>query len=325
MGDILVFAEQADGKVKKSAFELLTKANELASATGGNVIAVIVGNNLNGASEDVAKYGAKKVILAENANLEKYNTIGYTKALATVIEEFKPSVVLASASPIGKDILPRLSAKIKAGLASDVVDLRIEGGKLIAKKPVYSGKALADVTFNSDIQMATVRANSFSVGAPQEGAQAETIKKDIDIGEPINPLVELVHGEGESKADLTEAEIIVSGGRAMGNSDNFKILHELADVIGATVGASRAAVDSGYATHDMQVGQTGKVVNPKLYIANGISGAIQHLAGMRTSKVIVAVNKDPEAPIFSKADYGIVGDLFTIVPLLTEEFKKALQ
>lgn len=325
MGDILVFAEQEAGHAKKTTYELLTKAGELAGAAGGSVIAVCVGHGLDGVSNDLAKYGAKKVILVENPALEKYNTIGYVQALAQVVDEIKPSVVLASATPIGKDLFPRLSAKIKAGLASDVVDLKVEGGKLVAKKPIYSGKALTHVSFNSAVQMATVRPNSFSVGAAQEGAQAETIKKSADVGTLINPIIEIVKGDNTGKADLTEAEIIVSGGRAMGNAENFSILNAMADVIGATVGASRAAVDSGYARHDMQVGQTGKVVNPKLYIACGISGAIQHLAGMRTSKVIVAINKDPEAPIFQKADYGIVGDLFKVVPLLTEEFKKAMQ
>jgi electron transfer flavoprotein alpha subunit len=324
MGDILVFAEQDGGKAKKTAFELLSKANELAASAGGSVIAVVVGTGIDSVAADLAAHGAKKVIIAENANLAKYNTIGFTKALAAIIEEIKPSIVLASASEVGKDLMPRLAAKIKAGLASDATDLRIEGGKLVAKKPVYSGKAFVDVTFNSPIQMATTRANSFPIADAKAGAQAETIKKSVDIGELVNAIVSFEKGDSSGKADLTEAEIIVSGGRAMGNADNFKILNELADVIGATVGASRAAVDSGFAPHSMQVGQTGKVVNPKLYIAAGISGAIQHLAGMRTSKVIVAINKDPEAPIFTKADYGIVGDLFTIVPLLTAEFKKAL-
>jgi electron transfer flavoprotein alpha subunit len=324
MGDILVFAEHQNGKVKKSAFELLTKANELASGAGGSVIAVVVGNQLDGLDKDLAAYGAKKVVQATNAGLDKYNTVGFTAALAKVVEDLKPSIVLGSASTLGKDLFPRLSARLKAGLASDTTDLSIDGGKLVAKKPVYSGKASVDVTFNSEIQIATVRANSFPVGAPQDGASAEVINSAVDVGDLVNPIVELQQGDAGGQADLTEAEVIVSGGRAMGTAENFGILQELAGVLGATVGASRAAVDSGYAGHDMQVGQTGKVVNPKLYIANGISGAIQHLAGMRTSKIIVAVNKDPEAPIFSKADYGIVGDLFTIVPLLTEEFKKAL-
>lgn len=324
MSDILVFAEQEGGKVKKSAFELLTKASELATTLGGNVVAVVIGNGIDGCASDLAKYGAKKVVLAENAALDKYNTIAYTRALSQVIEEVKPSIVLGTASVLGRDFFPRVSAKLKAGLATDIVEANIDGGKLVVKKPVYSGKASAKVTFNTAVQMALVRANSFTIGSPNEGATVEVIKKSVDVGSIVNPLVELVQGGAGGKADLTEAEIIVSGGRAMANAENFKILRDLADVIHATVGASRAAVDSGYASHDMQVGQTGKVVNPKLYIACGISGAIQHLAGMRTSKIIVAINKDPEAPIFAKADYGIVGDLFTIVPLLTEEFKKAM-
>lgn len=324
MTDILVFAEHQNGKVKKSAFELLTKATQLTQSSGGSVVAAVIGKNLDALTSDLAVFGAQKIILVENAQLEKYNSIAFTQALFQVVQDIKPSVILASASVTCRDFFPRLSAKLKAGLATDCTDLNINDGKLVAKKPVYSGKALVDVVFNSPIQMALIRANSFTMGAAKTGATANVIKKSVDAGNLACPMLELVQGDGNGKVDLTEAEIIVSGGRAMGNSDNFKILRELANVLGATVGASRAAVDSGYATHDMQVGQTGKVVNPKLYIANGISGAIQHLAGMRTSKIIVAVNKDPEAPIFSKADYGIVGDLFTIVPLLTQEFKKAL-
>lgn len=324
MGDILVFAENENGKVKKSAFELLSKACELSKNTGGTVLAVVLGKGLDGLEKDLAAYGAKKVILADSESLEKYNSIAYTKVLATVVEEMKPTIVLGSSSVLGKDFFPRLAAKLKAGLSADTTGLRIDSGKLVATRPVYAGKASLDVIFHSNIQMAIVRPNSFPIATPQVGASAEVIKKTVDVGALVCPLVELIKGSGSGKADLTEAEIIVSGGRAMGTADNFKILNDLANVLGATVGASRAAVDSGYATHDMQVGQTGKVVNPKLYIANGISGAIQHLAGMRTSKVIVAINKDPEAPIFSKADYGIVGDLFKVVPLLTEKLKKAM-
>lgn len=322
MGDILVFAEHADGKVKKSAFELLSKANQLAAQAGGSVMAVVIGKGLDGLTGELAAYGAKKVVLAESDQLSQYNTVGYAKALQQIIEEFKPSIVLGSASAIGKDFFPRLAVRLKAGLASDVTDLSVEGGKLVAKKPVYSGKAFVNVTFNSSVQMATSRPNSFAISTAQAGAQAEAIKKTVDIGAPVNPIKEILQDQGGVKVDLTEAEVIVSGGRAMGSADNFKVLQPLAEILGATVGASRAAVDSGYATHEMQVGQTGKVVNPKLYVACGISGAIQHLAGMRTSKIIVAINKDPEAPIFSKADYGVVGDLFTLIPFITEEVKK---
>ncbi|HLD45301.1 MAG TPA: electron transfer flavoprotein subunit alpha/FixB family protein [bacterium] len=324
MSDILIFVEHENGKVKKSTHELLSKATELAQSTGGTVSAVALGTALDGLTSDLASYGAKKVALVEDAKLAAYNTIAYTTALATVIENLKPGIVLGTASSMGKDLFPRLSARIKAGFAQDCVGLRIDGGKLVAKKPIFAGKALVEITYISAVQMATIRANSFAVNAPQAGATAEVFKLTAPAGDLINPLIEVIKGTGGDKVDLTEAETIVSGGRGLASKENFRILEDLANVLGATVGASRAAVDSGYASHDMQVGQTGKVVNPKLYIATGISGAIQHLAGMRTSKVIVAINKDPEAPIFAKADYGVVGDLFKVVPLLTESLKKLL-
>jgi electron transfer flavoprotein alpha subunit len=241
-----------------------------------------------------------------------------------LVKETQPEILLGAATPLGKSCLPSLAAALATGLASDCTDLKIDGGKLVATHPVYSGKALVDIRIpNSKPQMAMIRPNSFGTTTPQAGATAAVEKKAANPGEVKAQTLDVVQGAA-GKVDLTEAEVIVSGGRAMKNAENFKILDQLAAVIGATVGASRAAVDSGYAPHDMQVGQTGKVVNPKLYMAFGISGAIQHLAGMRTSKVIVAVNKDPEAPIFQKADYGIVGDLFEVVPMLTEEFKKVM-
>lgn len=320
MSQILVLAEHQNGKVKKMSLELISKASELA---GGGVVALLIGNGVASLANELASYGATKVLVADSADLERYNTLAYAKALETAITTVNPTIVLGSASPVGKDIFPRVSARLKAGLASDSVELRLDGGKLVARRPVYSGKAFTEVQFNTAIQMATARPNSFAVKTPEAGKTAEVVTLSLTLGDIKAPMVDLAQGEA-GKVDLTEAEIIVSGGRAMGNADNFKVLRELADVVGATVGASRAAVDSGYAPHDMQVGQTGKVVNPKLYIACGISGAIQHLAGMRTSKIIVAINKDPEAPIFSKADYGIVGDLFTLIPLITQEFKKIL-
>jgi len=323
MSDILVLAEYANGKIKKTSWELLSKAGELASQTGGKVAALVIGSNVEGFVAELASYGAQKVVVASHASFEKYNTLGFTKVFVEAINQLKPTVVLGTASPLGKDLFPRVATRLKAGLASDATDVRLEGGKLKARHPVYSGKALVDVEFNTSLQMATTRPNSFPVKPANVGAEAEVIKLNVDPGTLRAPMKEISQGEA-GKVDLTEAEIIVSGGRAMANADNFKVLREMAEVIHASVGASRAAVDSGYAPHDMQVGQTGKVVNPKLYIACGISGAIQHLAGMRTSKIIVAINKDPEAPIFSKADYGIVGDLFTIVPLLTQEFKKIM-
>lgn len=323
MSDILVVAEYVGDKVKKTSFELISKAKELASKTGGKVFGLLIGSGVSGLSKELASYGATKIVVVDNPACAKYDTTTYAEAVATVIKQLNPTVVLGTASPLGKDLFPRVAAKLDAGLASDCTSLDVEGGKLKAKKPFFSGKVLGEISFQSSLQLATTRPNSFSVDKPQDGAQAEVIQVSISPKPSKSVLKEVTQG-ASGKTDLSEAEIIVSGGRAMGNADNFKILFELADVIGATVGASRAAVDSGFAGHDMQVGQTGKVVNPKLYFAFGISGAIQHLAGMRTSKVIVAVNKDPEAPIFSKADYGVVGDLFTIAPMLTSEFKKLL-
>jgi electron transfer flavoprotein alpha subunit len=325
MGNVLIFAEHQDGKIRKTGLELACKAAELAAASQGQAEAVLIGTGTEKLAGELAPCGIKKVYLLQSAKLDKYNTLGFVKVLADLAQETKPDIFLAAATPAGKDFFPRLAARLHTGLVSDVVDLKIDSdGKLLATHPIYSGKALADAKIpGSTPQMALIRPNSFGVTAPQAGATAETVKKDVDPGELKAAMKELVKGVSD-KVDLTEAEVIVSGGRAMKDASNFKILEELANVIGASVGASRAAVDSGYAPHDMQVGQTGKVVNPKLYMAFGISGAIQHLAGMRTSKVIVAVNKDPEAPIFQKADYGVVGDLFEIVPLLTAEFKRVL-
>lgn len=213
--------------------------------------------------------------------------------------------------------------KLKAGLATDCIDLKIENKKLKARRPLFAGKCLADVSFLSDVQLATARPNSFPIKEIAPGKKAAVKVVQGNVGE-IRVRVKEVKEAEKGMKDLTEADIIISGGRALGSGENFKYIRELADVLGATVGASRAAVDAGYISHDHQVGQTGKTVNPKLYIACGISGAIQHLAGMRTSKVIVAINKDPEAPIFSKADYGVVGDLFTLLPILTQKLKEFL-
>lgn len=323
MAGILILAEAQGSRIKKTSFELASKASELAAQIKGDVTALLIGYQVGDCPVQLAPYGVKRVLVADRSELQKYNTLEYLSILKEAVKITAPQVVLASASPMGKDLMPRLSAALAAGLASDVVDLRVDGGRLVATKPLYSGKVLANVVIHSPVQLVTVRPNSFVIREVGQPAACEVTSMEPSLNEIHCPLVDVIKGES-LKADLTEAEIIISGGRAMGKAENFALLKECADVIGATVGASRAAVDSGYAPHDMQVGQTGKVVNPKLYIACGISGAIQHLAGMRTSKVIVAINKDPEAPIFSKSDYGIVGDLFTVIPLLTQEFRKIL-
>jgi electron transfer flavoprotein alpha subunit len=323
---IWVIAEQRDGKLKKVTLEMLSKAKEMAQEAGEEVAALLLGSQVEGLAADLGAYGADKVLVFDAEVLKDYSTDAYTKVVADAAKEGEPSIMLGAATATGKDFLPKVAARLDTGLASDCVDVKLQDGKLLATRPIYAGKCVVEAVVPDTFpQMASVRPNVLAVGDTDASKQAEIVKKDVNVTDADLKAVlkEIVKGASE-KVDLTEASIIVSGGRAMKEADNFKILWDLAEVLGqgTTVGASRAAVDSGYATHDMQVGQTGKVVNPNLYIACGISGAIQHLAGMRTSKVIVAINKDPEAPIFQKADYGIVGDLFKVVPLLTEEVKK---
>ena len=319
---IWVIAEQKDGKLKKVSLEMLSKAREM----GQEVTALLLGSGVEGLAANLGQYGADKVLVFDAEVLKNYSTDAYTKVVCDAVKEGDPAVLLGPATASGKDFLPKVAARLNTGLASDCVDLKTENGKLIAVRPIYAGKCIVEaVVPDASPQMASVRPNVLAVGDPDASKSATVVKKDVSVSDADLRAVlkEVIKGASE-KVDLTEATTIVSGGRAMKEAANFKILWDLAEALGAgtTVGASRAAVDSGYATHDMQVGQTGKVVNPNLYIACGISGAIQHLAGMRTSKVIVAINKDPEAPVFQKADYGIVGDLFKIVPLLTEEIRK---
>ncbi len=319
---IWVIAEQKDGKLKKVSLELLSKAKEM----GQEVTALLLGSGVEGLAAAMGQYGADKVLLFDADVLKDYSTDAYTKVICDAVKEGDPSVLLGPATASGKDFLPKVAARLKTGLASDCIDLKLVDGKLVATRPIYAGKCMVEtVTTDASPQMASIRPNVLAVGAADASKSAEVVKKAVNVSDADMKAVlkEILKGASE-RVDLTEATIIVSGGRAMKEANNFKLLWDLAEALGSgtTVGASRAAVDSGYATHDMQVGQTGKVVNPNLYIACGISGAIQHLAGMRTSKVIVAINKDPEAPIFQKADYGLVGDLFKILPLLTEEVKK---
>jgi electron transfer flavoprotein alpha subunit len=322
---VMIFAEQREGKFRKIAFELLNIGKQLKDQVGGPLSAVVVGKGVEGLARDLGKFGAEKVYLVDGDLFANYSSEGYAAAVAAAAKKADPAILLTGASTMGKDLSPRVCAKLATGLSSDCTKLEVQAGKLIATRPVYSGKCYVKTQVpNTTPQMAAVRPNAYAAAAAG-GGSAEVVKVDPGIGpDSLRAKVKEVVKSAAGKVDLTEANVIVSGGRGIKAAENFKILNELADVIGATVGASRAAVDSGYATQDMQVGQTGKVVNPNLYIACGISGAIQHLAGMRTSKVIVAVNKDSDAPIFQKADYGIVDDLFKVVPIMTEEFKKLL-
>jgi len=323
---IWVFAEVKDGNVRKIGFELLSQGKKMAEKLGEELVAVILGSGVEGMTGRLAEY-ADKVYLADNPALAQYTTDAYATVLTNLMKEHQPSIFLCGATVMGKDLSPRVATRLQTGLATDCTALGIgDNGLLVAKRPVYAGKAYIEVVCPvSRPQMASVRPNVLEM-LPADGTKkGEVIKVDakIEAASLRTAVLEVVKAAG-AKVDLTEANIIVSGGRGMKGPENFKVLEELAGVLNATVGASRAAVDSGWREHGDQVGQTGKVVTPNLYIACGISGAIQHLAGMGSSKIIVAINKDPDAPIFQKADYGIVEDLFKVVPILTEEFKKLL-
>lgn len=318
MANVLVFTELHNDKVKPVTFEILGKL------AGNNSDVAVIGDISADQVAELAKYGANKVHKLKGDNLDKYSPEGYTNALKEFISTQSYDYVFAGATSTGKDLIPRLAGAFDAGMASDVVNFVFEGDKFHGIRPLFAGKCLAKVEIEGPKpHFVSIRPNALGMPESPTSGAGEAADASVSAGEIRAAIKEIIKGASE-KVDLTEANIIVSGGRAMKNAENFKILDELAGVIGATVGASRAAVDSGYAPHDMQVGQTGKTVSPTLYIACGISGAIQHLAGMRTSKVIVAVNTDPDAPIFTKADYGIVGDLFQIVPILTQEFKALL-
>ncbi len=323
-GSVVIFLETAGQQLKKSAFELATVGRELADQLDSEVVAVVFGDGLEESLSQLGEYGVDKVHYVAGAELVDYNVHYYAPIMTEWLQQQKPQVVLAIASLLGKDLLPRIAARLGVGMASDCTQIRYSDGKLHLQRPVYAGKAFVDMTFvGKSPHIATLRPNVFA--AKKQGAVEVSIdKQSFQVPAQVGGKLMEVQQAKSERADLTEADIIVSGGRSLKNSENFKILEELADVIGATVGASRAAVDAGYVPHSMQVGQTGKTVSPKLYLAFGISGAIQHLAGMRTSKVIVAVNSDAEAPIFKKADYGVVGDLFVLVPEITKAFKELL-
>ncbi|MCX5909089.1 MAG: electron transfer flavoprotein subunit alpha/FixB family protein [Deltaproteobacteria bacterium] len=323
---IWVFAEVKEGNIRKITFELLSQGRKMAQKLGEELVAVILGSGVEGLTGRLAEY-ADKVFWVDDPALAQYTTDAYATVLNNILKEQQPSIFLCGATVIGKDLSPRLATRLQTGLATDCTAISVGGdGVMVAKRPVYAGKAYIEVTCPvSRPQMASVRPNVLEMVAPDASPRGSIHKVEakIDASSLRTAVLEIIKAAG-AKVDLTEAAIIVSGGRGMKGPENFKVLEELAEVLHATVGASRAAVDSGWRDHGDQVGQTGKVVTPNLYIACGISGAIQHLAGMGSSKVIVAINKDPEAPIFQKADYGIAEDLFKVVPILTQEFKKLL-
>lgn len=316
---ILIVAEYQDSIIKSYSAELASVAKTL----GNDVEAVVIGAAGATAAKSLGFYGVSKVHVLDHAAIEKFEADGYTKVLCDLIGSIKPAIVLATASPLGREIMPRVAMRCKTGLVADSVNLEMKDGKLVARHPIYAGKALMDETVMGEIQMALARPNAFPAKKIGD-TEAAVVTVAANPGTERCVVKEVKSAE-QGDVDLTEAHVVVAGGRAMADAKNFEMLRACAKALGGAVGASRAAVDAGFISHDHQVGQTGKTVNPTLYIACGISGAIQHLAGMRTSKYIVAINKDPEAPIFSKADLGLVGDLFEIVPLVTQQIRELKQ
>jgi electron transfer flavoprotein alpha subunit len=326
MAGIWVFSEQRGGEVKKVSFELLSVGRYLADKAGQELAALLLGSGVEMLAPELAKYGADKVFLADSPDLEDFLTESYTSVICEAVKAHDPSVLLFSATTLGRDLAPRVAARLGTGLATDCTQLDIdEAGVLTIKRPIFAGKLFANAVFdNAKPQIASVRPNVIPVQENPRAGEVVKLEVRIDPSGVRTKLREIAKGIG-SRVDLSEARIIVSGGRGMKGPENFSILEDLATTLGpeTTVGASRSAVDAGWRPHSDQVGQTGKTVTPDLYIACGISGAIQHLAGMSSSKYIVAINKDPDAPIFKRANYGIVGDLFKIVPLIKEELEKS--
>jgi len=324
MAGVLVFAEQRENKVKKPVLEAISEGRRMADKLSGDLTVLLIGDDLAGLEAEITRLGADCVLRVKEARLKLYAPEAYARAAEEAVRLSDPALFLFSSSAMGRDLAARMAARLRTALASDCTGLAVEGGEIAAIRPVYSGKAIAKVVFAAARPaMATLRPNVFPVLAEPRAARGEI--RDLQV--PFEQrhfrcaAVEVKTEQG-AELDVAEAGVVVSGGRAMKSGENFKYIKDLADVLGGAVGASRAAVDIGWIDHQHQVGQTGKVVSPNLYIACGISGAIQHIAGMSSSKVIVAINKDPEAPIFKLADYGIVGDLFQVIPLMVQEIRK---
>jgi electron transfer flavoprotein alpha subunit len=322
---IFIFVQQIDNKISGVSFELIGKAKELAADLGTDVTAVLLGSGVEGLADELAAYGADKVILVNDPALEVYTTEPYTHAMYNVIEKYQPEIVLFGATAIGRDLAPRVSARVHTGLTADCTKLEIdaETKNLRMTRPAFGGNIMATIVCpNFRPQMATVRPGVMQKIKKIQGATAnvEVYNPGFEKNNKYVEVLEVIK-KVSNKIDIQEANILVGGGRGVGSADNFKILEDLAEVIGGTISSSRASVDAGWVEKDLQVGQTGKTVRPHVYFAIGISGAIQHLAGMEESDIIIAINKDATAPIFDVADFGIVGDLNKIVPLLTEKIK----
>ncbi len=316
---ILAILEQRDNKLKRSAFEVVSTAARLAGELNLEAEAVVIGNDIENISE-CGKYGIKKLLHFKHEQLANYSTSAYTSIISDYAKENGVSIIVISGTALGKDLAPHISARLNAGCLMDCISLETSSGEITAARPVYAGKALVDARINTEVKVFVLRPNVFKAEVKDENGSADVEIRIVENPDLKTRVTEIKRSEG--KIDVAEADIIVSGGRGLKAPENFHLVEELADVLGAAVGASRAVVDAGWRDHREQVGQTGKTVSPSLYVACGISGAIQHLAGMSSSKYIVAINKDKDAPIFGVADYGIAGDVFEILPALTEEIKK---
>ncbi|VXB89648.1 electron transfer flavoprotein (alpha subunit) [Bacillus sp. 349Y] len=316
---VVVLGEVRDGSLRNVSFEAIAAAKTVSE--GGEVVGVLFGQSVSSLGEELIQYGADRVITVEDEKLAQYTPDGYSQALMAVIGQESPEGIIFGHTALGKDLSPKLAGKLKTGLVSDATDLELAGGNLVFTRPIYSGKAFEKKIVTDGVIFATIRPNNIEPLAKDESRTGDVASLSVEIKD-LRTIIKDVVRKASEGVDLSEAKVIIAGGRGVKSEDGFNPLKELADVLGGAVGASRGACDADYCDYSLQIGQTGKVVTPDLYIACGISGAIQHLAGMSNSKVIVAINKDPEANIFNVADYGIVGDLFEVVPLLTEEFKK---
>lgn len=316
---VLVLAEAREGVLRNVSFEAIAAAKKISS--GGEIVSVLLGESVQSLGEELVQYGADRVVIVEHTNLKQYTSDGYSQALMTVYEKENPTAIVMGHTALGKDLSPKIASKIDAGLISDVTEIEGENDDATFIRPIYSGKAFEKVQNKEGLLFITVRPNNISPLEKDSGRSGDIAAIDVDVKD-LRTIISDVIRKATDGVDMSEASIVVAGGRGVRSAEGFEPLKELANLLGGAIGASRGACDADYCDYSLQIGQTGKVITPDLYIGVGISGAIQHVAGMSNSKVIVAINNDPEAEIFKIADYGIVGDLFEVVPLLIEEVKQ---
>ena len=313
---VLVLAETREGSLRNVSFEAIAAGKKV----GGEVVSVLIGDGVAGVANELIAYGADRVVTVEHPHLKAYTSDGFSQALMAVVEQEKPEAIVFGHTALGKDLAPKIASKLQSGLISDVTEIEGEGDDVVFIRPIYSGKAFEKVKVKDGVVFATIRPNNIAPLAKDDSRSGDVSALTVDITN-LRTIIKEVVRKSTDGVDLSEAKVVIAGGRGVKSEEGFEPLKELANLLGGAVGASRGACDAEYCDYSLQIGQTGKVVTPDLYIAAGISGAIQHLAGMSNSKVIVAINKDPEANIFKVADYGIVGDLFEVIPMLIEEFK----